>query len=59
MKKAYSLYLTSEVIERLDNGCNDFLPRSRVVDLVLRNFLDSKETIPALLKKVRLVQTNV
>lgn len=58
MKKAYSLYLTSEVIERLDNGCNNFLPRSRVVDLVLRNFLDSKETIPEALKKVRLIQTD-
>ena len=58
MKKIYSIYLPEELINRLDKG-QDFIPRSKLIELVLRNFLDSKETIPALLKKVRLVQTNV
>ena len=58
MKKAYSLYLSSDVIDAIDNE-QAFMPRSKIIDLILRNFLDGNETIPDILKKVRLVQTNV
>lgn len=57
-KNPYCLYLPDDVIRAIDNE-QDFMPRSKIIELILRNFLDSNETIPDLLKKVKVVQSDV
>ena len=57
-KNPYCLYLPDDVIRAIDNE-QDFMPRSKIIELILRNFLDGNETIPDLLKKVKVIQSNV